>query len=368
MGSSAFFPDSERLLVVVDRIRVALIQEGLHKPVIWSTVCGAGEELYGLAIAAVEELGPVANQLRIVGSDTDEERIETARHGIYPAESIRGLSRQVLDRHFQALGTLHWAVLPRFLRPAEFHVRSPTEMDDVLGSDSVLVAIHRPRSVATALDQIDRILTHMRPDGLLVLADDLPASVHPRLEPHSARVSGVFTKRPTRRPPVPTREEPTVVSSDSSVSTLPPPPSSNDVRRRLAQATVLGHHGHIEQALRLVDEALRIEPNGAHAYLVRAQLSLAVGSIEVALDDLRRLLFLAPSCRLARYWYALSLRASHQPRQALDQLQELERQLGSADDGELLEDETVTVGELRDEIAAAIEELAFSIRTGATER
>jgi len=74
-----FFGQAERLAVVIDVLRAALIRHDLEHPVVWSIDCGAGEELFSLAIAASEELGPLATRLRLLGSDPDATAIEAAR-------------------------------------------------------------------------------------------------------------------------------------------------------------------------------------------------------------------------------------------------------------------------------------------------
>ena len=352
-----FFPEPEQLLLIVDRLRNALLQERVAEPAIWSTHCGSGEELYGVAIAAVEELGTVAARVRLVGCDRDAACIARAVAGIYPAEAVGALSAAILERHFQVLGTEHWAALSPTEHPPRFYARSPAEMGDVLASHSVVVAICRSPMAPPELEQI---ISRLLPGGLLVI-DVAGPFAHPLLEPFFGHIEGVFVKRRARRPSMPSREQPLRITSDSSASTLPPPASSTEVRLLLAEASVLGHHGHVDEAFRLVDEALRRDANAPMIYLVRAQLSLAAGSLELALEDLRRLLFLAPRCRLGRYWYAVALRTADQPERALAQLEELERQLAHADARDRVEDDTTTVAELRIELATLSEELTTSL-------
>ncbi len=365
---SAFFPDPEQALLIIDRLRSALLQERIREPAVWSTHCGSGEELHGLAIAAVEELGSVARHVRLVGCDVDEASVVRAESGIYPDELVRGVSQQLVERHFQILGTEQWAALPPTEHPAKFYACSLTEMDEVLAPHSVVVAIHRSPEGEPSSRDLEVILQHLIPGGLLVVDEQAGSTTHPLLEPIGGHIPGAFVRRQTRRPSMPTREQPLRVTCDSSASTLPPSTSSNEVRLLLAEATVLGHHGYVDEAFRLVDEALRRDLNGPMAYLVRAQLNLAAGSVELAIEDLRRLLFLAPTCRLGRYWCAVALRAVHEPERALAQINELERQLANVDASERLEDDTTTVAELRIELAALVEELTTQLIDGGESR
>jgi predicted Zn-dependent protease len=80
--------------------------------------------------------------------------------------------------------------------------------------------------------------------------------------------------------------------------------------------------------------------------LMRAQLQLADAQTDAALEDLRRLLFIQPGHRVARYWYSVVLRSLGRAAQAVAQLRELERRLASATSDEVLEDGKTKAAEL----------------------
>ena len=65
---------------------------------IWCNAASTGEEPYSLAMTVVEALGPQA-RAQILCSDIDTKVLETARRGVYPANS-RGLDPARLKRHF----------------------------------------------------------------------------------------------------------------------------------------------------------------------------------------------------------------------------------------------------------------------------
>jgi chemotaxis protein methyltransferase CheR len=65
---------------------------------IWCNAASTGEEPYSLAMTAVEALGPTA-PVTILCSDIDTKVLETARRGVYAADS-RGLDAERLKRHF----------------------------------------------------------------------------------------------------------------------------------------------------------------------------------------------------------------------------------------------------------------------------
>jgi chemotaxis protein methyltransferase CheR len=68
----------------------------------WSAGCASGEEPYTLRILWERELpaerGPVP--LQIVATDVDEQLLERARQGLYPASSLKELPRELLETAF----------------------------------------------------------------------------------------------------------------------------------------------------------------------------------------------------------------------------------------------------------------------------
>jgi two-component system, chemotaxis family, CheB/CheR fusion protein len=72
----------------------------------WSAGCSSGEEPYSLAILFAEVLGveECARQVKIYGTDVDEEALRQARSGQYPAKSLEPLSAELRDRYFESIG------------------------------------------------------------------------------------------------------------------------------------------------------------------------------------------------------------------------------------------------------------------------
>ena len=265
-------------------------------------------------------------------------------------QALQVVPDAVVDRHFvRELGE-RVAVMRRSRQRVGFFPLLPGSLEDLLEAQSVSVAILRSRPRAPELEaaQRDLVLRSLVPGGLLVQTPG--AAPPPELESVAGTAPGLFVRpRPADRDdvPVPNRQRPLSVPPCRSSSTLPPPPSRPEIRGFLDRAALLAEGGSIDDALQLVGLALRLDPNSPRAFLLRSQLSLASASIESALDDLRRLLFLAPACRLARYWYAVALGAARETERAVAQITELERHLQGADDDEVLEDERTTVAKLR---------------------
>ncbi|MDI6876031.1 MAG: CheR family methyltransferase [Methanomicrobiales archaeon] len=71
---------------------------------VWVAGCSSGEEAYTMAIAIREVLDALDRsreiRFQIFGTDVDGEAIETARHGVYPANIAVDVSPERLDRFF----------------------------------------------------------------------------------------------------------------------------------------------------------------------------------------------------------------------------------------------------------------------------
>jgi len=95
---TAFFREEHHFHALAQDLP-ALAQRRGGKPLrIWCNAASTGEEPYSLAMTAIEALG--ANPpLRILASDIDTRVLETARRGVYGADS-RGLEPERLRRHF----------------------------------------------------------------------------------------------------------------------------------------------------------------------------------------------------------------------------------------------------------------------------
>ena len=91
---TAFFREEHHFHALVPDLRARA-----GKPVrIWCNAASTGEEPYSLAMTAVEALG-ASPSVQIVASDIDTKVLDTARRGVYAADS-RGLDPERLRRHF----------------------------------------------------------------------------------------------------------------------------------------------------------------------------------------------------------------------------------------------------------------------------
>lgn len=112
---SCFFRYEPQLFVLEKEILPALIEaRGSSKRLrLWSAACATGEEAYTLAVIAHrvldERLGDWT--VEILGTDISERAIETAREGVYHAESLRSTPEHLRTRYFtESSGS--WTVDP----------------------------------------------------------------------------------------------------------------------------------------------------------------------------------------------------------------------------------------------------------------
>lgn len=89
---------------------------------VWCAGCSSGEEVYSVAILLAEALGRRRgeHEIKIFGTDVDEEAIRRARAGLYRPEQLCRLPRAWRTRYFTgpgrcqvALELRHWAVFGR---------------------------------------------------------------------------------------------------------------------------------------------------------------------------------------------------------------------------------------------------------------
>ena len=97
-----FFRDPASFDALREHVFPGLRDRGTKQPIrIWVPGCATGEEVYSLAIALLEFLGPGSPAgLQIFGTDVSEPALEKARAGVYPAHAVRDFTSERLQRFF----------------------------------------------------------------------------------------------------------------------------------------------------------------------------------------------------------------------------------------------------------------------------
>ncbi|TNC29106.1 CheR family methyltransferase [Amycolatopsis alkalitolerans] len=104
---TSFFRDTEAWSYLQRDILPELLTRTGKEIRVWSAGCSSGEEAYSLAIAFSEALGveECIERVKIYGTDVDEEALQEARSGVYPAKSLEPLTTELRDRYFEPSGT-----------------------------------------------------------------------------------------------------------------------------------------------------------------------------------------------------------------------------------------------------------------------
>ena len=107
---TGFFRDAEAWTTLAEEVipRIVTDAADTRSIRIWSAGCASGEETYSLAILLAEHLGNRASefQVRIYGTDVDEDALAAARHALYRTEHLKDLSDHLLARYFLRDGQL----------------------------------------------------------------------------------------------------------------------------------------------------------------------------------------------------------------------------------------------------------------------
>ena len=186
-AETAFFREPEAIARIVDELLPELAMRNAGGPLrIWAAACGAGQEVYSLAMA-LEERAPAGVTLELFASDLCERRLEKAQAGVYSQFEVqRGLSARRLVRHFEGCDD-NFALSPRVRQMVRW--RRVNLLEDLarLGQFDLVVC----RNMLGHLEEEARarVLTNLeatlKPAGWLVLgaaeaAPSLaPAAGHP---------------------------------------------------------------------------------------------------------------------------------------------------------------------------------------------
>ncbi len=78
-------------------------ETGERKIRIWSAACSTGEEPYTLAMSVLDHFGPTSFHgwdVRVLASDVDTDVLAHAQKGVYAADRVTDVPKEILKRHF----------------------------------------------------------------------------------------------------------------------------------------------------------------------------------------------------------------------------------------------------------------------------
>jgi two-component system CheB/CheR fusion protein len=109
IGVTSFFRDAEAFEVLEREVIAPLFRhaEPDRKLRVWVAGCATGEEAYSVAMLLLGQASRAArpHAISVLATDVDEEALETARAGLYPASAVQDIPAARLERFFQREGT-----------------------------------------------------------------------------------------------------------------------------------------------------------------------------------------------------------------------------------------------------------------------
>ena len=109
-----FFREPEAYKVVEDEVLPALIaKRSTDMPIrVWVPACSTGEEAYSIAILLFEAFTAAgeAPHFQVFASDINDESLDFARRGIYPANIAIDVSASRIQQFFEPTGEMHYRV------------------------------------------------------------------------------------------------------------------------------------------------------------------------------------------------------------------------------------------------------------------
>ncbi|MFZ5853045.1 MAG: CheR family methyltransferase [Chloroflexota bacterium] len=324
VGETYFFRHREQLNAFC-RIALPLVVEarrGLQAPVLraWSAGCSSGEEAYSLAMLLDEALPDRARwQVRVVGTDIDEEALERARTGVYGRWAFRAeggrRSRwfcpvpggEQIEPRIQDLVTFeaHNLADPRAARPAA--LGGPADLV-VCRNVTIYMSPDARRSVAAHLYDA------LAPGGWLLVGPAEPsAETYQRFIPHV--IDGItLYQRPFDEPSAhlvrPTGADTANRRGAAPPAAAPPAAAPPAVRPRLAnsaprvavtdprslleEARALADAGHLDEAQARCRLALERDRRLPLGYVLLATIAEARDDLAGACHALGRAAYLEP--------------------------------------------------------------------------
>ncbi|GAB1544957.1 hypothetical protein NUACC21_76330 [Scytonema sp. NUACC21] len=102
---TSFFRDRSAWDYISNQIVPQIIaSKSLNEPIrVWSAGCAFGQETYTVAMILAESLGlqGFSQQVRIYGTDINQEVLNRARKGSYPSSEVNNIPGSLLNRYFQ---------------------------------------------------------------------------------------------------------------------------------------------------------------------------------------------------------------------------------------------------------------------------
>lgn len=105
---SQFYRNPNQWETFEDDIIPHLINSNVGKINIWSAACSTGDEPYTIAMILSQYVK--MDRINIIATDIDDDVLEFAREGVYPAKSLVDLPKKYIDKHFKLEDGNHYRI------------------------------------------------------------------------------------------------------------------------------------------------------------------------------------------------------------------------------------------------------------------
>jgi len=304
---------------------------------IWSAGCSTGEEPFSIAML-LRELLPSTDgwDVKVLATDVSQRALAAARTGRYGARAVMNATPDELARFFVAGPDDTYEVRPEVRELVEFRhhnlVTEPVPFPSNERIDLVLcrnVTIYFSRE--TTRELMKRLHTCLRDGGYLFLghsetlwqvSDDFrlvslgsgesAAFVYRRLDLVTPERRSILPDRRTGDDPKPAerRVRPRRTEKAAKTPAKPaakakptpaPPPSADEL---VAKARTALAKGKYDDAAKLAEEAVAVEPLRGESFYLRGLALVDLGDDERALVELRKAVYLEPQMGFAHFLLA----------------------------------------------------------------
>lgn len=171
---SRFFRDHHLWHILEEHLVPELLARKTASLRVWSAGCAGGEEAYSFKILwhELNERCTALPDLVLVATDINPEYLERARTGIYPASSLREVSRERRLRYFEPVTDGRYYAVREFVKEAidwkehDLFSHPPGLEFDIIFLRNNVLTYYEPDLQAEALKQI---LGNLAPGGYLII-------------------------------------------------------------------------------------------------------------------------------------------------------------------------------------------------------
>ena len=295
-----FMRDAGQIQLLKNSILPEIIQRNEAKKTIsiWCAACSSGEEAYSLAILLTELLPNYsAWQIKIIGTDINDQALNKAREGRYSEWSFRGCGANFRDLNFSQTGD-KWLINTDLKSKVRFEhldlmggdlpsLEYPANSYDLIICRNLFIYL-LPEAV---LSIAQKLLNCLSEDGILMsghgelYSQKLP-SVTLRVFPESV----IFQKTSARKvaPPQSLQQKPTMKIRPSQTNEIPPSikastplttPAKAEEAQTLDSVWHLANHGLLDDALQACKMLIDLNPMSAEAHYLLALIYFGMGDL-----------------------------------------------------------------------------------------